>query len=75
MFVCEKQEEYFYVYTTKDAFTEKINFNPNYTKNVKKFEHFFNNYICPELFTEKILSEVIARSILKDIVNASTCSS
>ena len=75
MFVCEKQEEYIYVNTTKDAFTEKITFNPNYKKNVKKFEHFFNNYICPELFTKKKLSKVIARSILKDIVDASTCSS
>ena len=24
MFVCGKQEKYFYVYTTKDAFTEKL---------------------------------------------------
>lgn len=37
MFVCEKQEEYFYVYTTKDTFTEKIKFNLNYKKNLPKF--------------------------------------
>ena len=43
--------------------------------NLPKFEHFFNNYICPELFTNKILSKVIARSILKDLVDASTCAS
>lgn len=64
MFVCKKQEEYFYVYTTKET-------------NLPKFEHFFNNYIRPELFTNKILSKIIARSILKDIVtvDASTCAS
>ena len=51
MFVCETKEEYFYLYTTKNTFTEKINFNFNYSGNVEKCEHFFNNYICPELFT------------------------
>lgn len=47
------------------------------TANLPKFEHFFNNYIRPELFTNKILSKIIARSILKDIVtvDASTCTS
>ena len=66
MFVCEKQEEYFYVYKTKDRFTEKIKFNLSYTTNLPKYEHFFNDYICPELFTNKTLSKVIARSILKE---------
>ena len=75
MFVCEKQEEYFYVYTTKDTFTENISFNQNYTTNLAKFEHFFGSYICPELFTKKILSKRIVRSILKDIIDASTCAS
>lgn len=47
------------------------------TANLPKFEHFFSNYIRPELFTNKILSKIIARSILKDIVtvDASTCTS
>ena len=75
MFVCETKEEYFYLYTTKDTFTEKINFNFNYSGNVAKFEHFFNNYICPELFTKKMLSKMIVKSILKDIIDASTCAS
>ena len=74
MFACEKQEEHFYVYTTKDTFTEKIKFTPNYTANLPNFENFFNNYTCPELF-HKLLSKVIARSILKDTVDASTCAS
>ena len=56
----------------KDTFTEKIDFNLNCTTNVTIFEHFFNNYICPELFTKKIMPKVIARSVLKDIVDAST---
>ena len=54
--MCEKEEEYFYVYTTKDTFTEKITLDPNYKENLAKFEHFFNNYICPELFEKRILS-------------------
>ena len=38
-----------------------------------KFDHFFNNnYICLELFKKRTLSKVIVRSILKDIINAST---
>ena len=68
IFVCEKQEECFYVYTTKDTFTERITFKPNYAVNEPKFEHFFSNYICPELFTNKILSKIIARSILKVVL-------
>ena len=65
-----------FMYTLqKDTFTEKIDFNLNYTTNVAIFEHFFNNYICPELFTKKIMPKVIARSVLKDIVDASTCTS
>lgn len=57
MFVCEKREEYFYVYSKKDTFTEKIIFNPNYKNNLEKFEHFFTNYICPELFRKRLLSK------------------
>ena len=44
-------------------------------ENLAKFEHFFNNYICPELFEKRILSKVIVRSIFRDIINASTCAS
>ena len=73
--MCEKEEEYFYVYTTKDTFTEKITLDPNYKENLAKCEHFFNNYICQELFKNRILSKVIVKSILKDTVNASTSAS
>ena len=46
MFVCETKEEYFiYLYTTKDTFTENIKFNFNYSANVAKFEHFFDNHM------------------------------
>lgn len=72
MLVCQKQEDFFYVYTTKDSFTEKISFNPEYMNNLAKFEHFFDNYICPELFSHSILAKVIVKSIVNDIFNMST---
>ena len=53
LFVCEKEEEYFYVYTTMDTSTENITLDPNYKENLTKFEHFFNNYTYVQSFLKR----------------------